>query len=42
MTTALVYNRPATVERRFETTARVRYLDNGTVDFVPVTEVGDD
>jgi hypothetical protein len=36
---ALVYSRAATVERRFDEVARVRYQDNNTVDYVPLAEV---
>jgi hypothetical protein len=40
--TVLVYTRPAEVEERFEDVARVRYHDNGMLDYVPITEVDDD
>lgn len=35
-----VYNRPATVERVYSETARVRYQDNGTLGYVPREEAG--
>lgn len=39
--TAIVYNRPALVEERFTDVARVRFQDNGIMDYVPISEVDD-
>lgn len=30
-----VYNRPATVEAVYDSVARVRFQDNGALDYVP-------
>jgi hypothetical protein len=34
-----VYNRPAVVEAQYSDTVRVRYQDNGCIDYVPASEV---
>lgn len=38
--TVTVYNRPAKVERVYSELARVRFQDNGVMDYVPREEVG--
>jgi len=37
--TITVYNRPAVVEARYTDVARVRFQDNGVMDFVALEEV---
>lgn len=37
--TQSVYGRQAVVEREYSETARVRYRDNGTLGYVPLSEV---
>jgi len=34
-----VYNRPAIVEGTYSDVVRVRYQDNGRLDYVPASEV---
>lgn len=39
--TVEIWNRPAKIEKRFSTTVRVRWQDNGTRGYIAIAEVDD-